>query len=216
MPPHCPAQQGSPLCPNAPTIKQKIIEHLFDAYVDKLPNHEFAAFCPTAATTIAIATSDASRPEASAATEWKSTDNRSSRPTKGVGESGAVAGEDRGGLDPSTRGTDEKRQGKGNAADTTTTAKGAPLPDINGAGASPRYRWVAQDVGEAAPYTGVAGTSAAWAAAARDMRFRLANVWLCCEQVGGCTGRRACVCVSCLRFGRLSKAPHARGDGKGT
>ena len=45
--------QGSPLCPDAPSVRQKVIEHHFDAYVSKLPETEFAA-----ASTVSTSASD--------------------------------------------------------------------------------------------------------------------------------------------------------------
>ena len=48
---------------------------------------------------------------------------------------------------------------------------------------APRFAWVAPDASEVSPRAVVATTSARWAELARDVRFRLANTWLSCEQV---------------------------------
>ena len=46
-----------------------------------------------------------------------------------------------------------------------------------------RFAWVASDASEVSQRAAVATTSAGWAELLRDVRFRLANTWLSCEQV---------------------------------
>lgn len=47
----------------------------------------------------------------------------------------------------------------------------------------PVFAWVASHEGDPGPHTTVRARNAEWAVVARDVRFRLANTWLSCEQV---------------------------------
>lgn len=47
----------------------------------------------------------------------------------------------------------------------------------------PAFVWVVSHEGDAGPHTAVLARNAEWAVVARDVRFRLANAWLSCEQV---------------------------------
>lgn len=96
-------------------------------------------------------------------------------------------------------GNDTKRKVVG-LEDKETTLTAAANGDGDGEGdgegagnvdSDALFAWVASDAGEAGPHTTVADTSAGWAAAARDVRFRLADRWLSCEQVTNTGGERA-------------------------
>ena len=50
------------LCPDAPSVRQKVVEHHFDAYVSKLPDTEFTAPTPTATTAGAADGASETRP----------------------------------------------------------------------------------------------------------------------------------------------------------
>lgn len=164
--------QGSPLCPDVPSIQKKTIEHIFDAYVDKLPGHDFGVRmpCQEGVGGVGVIAGDAS-----CAPEKSSTNTASgaSQVVEDIRGEGSGLGDVRGGVSLSAENDDSD----------------AKISSSNGeSGASPErpsfeFVWVASDEGEAGPHTAVAPRNAEWAAVARNVRFRLANSWLSCAQV---------------------------------
>ena len=55
--------------------------------------------------------------------------------------------------------------------------------DGDGRTMRPAFAWVASHEGDAGPHAAVLARNAEWAVVARDVRFRLANAWLSCDQV---------------------------------
>ncbi|CAM9265396.1 unnamed protein product [Ectocarpus sp. 8 AP-2014] len=170
--------QGSPLCPDAPSIQKKTIEHIFDAYVDKLPGHDFGVRMPNqeGVGSIGVIGRDAS----SALEKSATSSARGTQPPRR--ELGQVPEDIRG----EGSGLGDVRGGVSLAAENDDSDAKMSFSDGEG-GASPEppsfeFVWVASDEGEAGPHTAVAPRDAEWAAVARNVRFRLASAWLSCAQ----------------------------------
>eukprot|EP00752_Nemacystus_decipiens_P012656 g11210.t1 len=196
--------KASSLCPDAPSIRKNTIEHIFDAYVDKLPDHDFGRSVPvsreaTATTPIDVSAEPGVNPKA-AHQESDAEDvckgpsppsfprgklSDSSRATSGFGRSrremSRVA-------DETSSGDDLGRGLNGAAvAEDDNNGNNADRDCGNSGGGDcesmrPAFAWVASHEGDAGPHTAVLAQKAEWAVVARDVRFRLANAWLSCDQ----------------------------------
>ncbi|CAM9285636.1 unnamed protein product [Ectocarpus sp. 4 AP-2014] len=165
--------QGSPLCPDAPSIQKKTIEHIFDAYVEKLPDHDFGVRMRNqeGMGSVGVIGWDANSALEKSTTSCAMVTQPPRRELGQVPED--VRGEEsglrdvRGGVSLSADAKMSFSDGEGGAS---------PEP--------PRFEfvWVASDEGEAGPHTAVAPRDAEWAAVARNVRFRLASAWLSCAQ----------------------------------
>eukprot|EP00903_Cladosiphon_okamuranus_P018800 g17294.t1 len=183
--------KGSSLCPDAPSIRKKTIEHIFDAYVDKLPDHDFGgqvAVSPDADDTTAT--------YASAEPGAKPTVSHQESDAKGVGEgcgdpssaAGKLRHESRRIAEVTSSG-DEMGEGLNGVAGAEDDYDGdkANRDFSNSSGGhggltAPAFAWVASHKGDAGPHTAVLVRNAEWVVIARDVRFRLANAWFSCEQ----------------------------------
>ncbi|CBJ26842.1 Hypothetical leucine rich repeat protein [Ectocarpus siliculosus] len=170
--------QGSPLCPDAPSIQKKTIEHIFDAYVDKLPDHDFGVRIPNqeGVGSIGVISRDAS----SALEKSTTSSARGTQPprrelgqvSEDIRGEGSGLGDVRGGVSLSAENDDS------DAKMSFSDGEGGESPEPP----SFEFVWVASDEGEAGPHTAVAPRDAEWAAVARNVRFRLASAWLSCAQ----------------------------------
>lgn len=196
--------QGSSLCPDAPSIPKKIIEHIFDAYVDKLPDHGFGEQLPPPPTTgevkvgTTIDTHTGAHQESGGADVVKGYSSSLSIGQNSVSRlQSPLRHELSGGASDGGRGAEglagvEGGGGGGGGRNNTTRVSdntgGCGGSGGNGGGTSTQcsrfsLSWVASDEGELGPHTGVPTRNAEWATVARDVRFRLASAWLSCDQV---------------------------------
>lgn len=192
--------QGSSLCPDAPSIRKKTIEHIFDAYVDKLPDHDFGEPVSVPPEATATTADDASaEPGVDSKVSHREIDaedagkgssralfppgklSNSSRTSSGFGRSrrelSRVADETGAGGINGVAGTEDDDDVKKAHRDSGNSGGGDSEP------VEPAFAWVASHEGDAGPHTAVLARNAEWAVVARDVRFRLANTWLSCDQV---------------------------------
>lgn len=201
--------QGGPFCPGAtPSIELKTVQHIFDAYVYKLPDHEFTA--PLAeATEAEVATSEAEvstikrsttsdgpNPHNSSTVvefcekhsagaksmECFSSSSGGSRSNSLVKESASSRIEDE---------SDNTRKLLHCCSDAVGATQLVPPPQqqqqqqqfVGDDVVIPRmrFKWVSEDAGEPGPHVAVMADG--WGGAVRAVRFRLTDVWLSCEQV---------------------------------
>ncbi|CAM9304799.1 unnamed protein product [Scytosiphon promiscuus] len=179
---------SSPLCPDAPSIKKKVVEHIFDAYVDKLPDQAFGDQSPPPP--LGAVASDGVLPLSSPSTVTReaidgkgcipvpqpSLRRELSRLAEGIeGGVASSSGRAAGGSDAVG---DANSHTVGDPADATEVGE----DDETTKPLSFSFSWVSTDEGEAGPHTSIAARNVEWAAVARDVRFRLSSAWLSCEQ----------------------------------
>lgn len=192
--------QGSSLCPVAPSIGKKTIEHIFDAYVDKLPDHDFGGRTPVPTN---AASSPESQVEPSVVHQEKGAEKAGDEPcsssvppgkfnnsTRISSTSGRLGREFSRGADAASDADGGYGGGSGAAggAEEEANKAGRGWGDSDGGGGDGEstrsaFAWVSSHEGDAGPHTAVLGRNAEWAAVARDVRFRLASAWLSCDQV---------------------------------
>lgn len=181
-------RQESPLCPDAPPIQKRIIEHIFDAYVDKLPDQDFGVQPPPRPEN--IASDDKLSPSSSSTEKHHGTEgNRCAqeRPPSLRRELSRFAEGVQGGRDSgegiSIRKLDLAGDGRNNFSGTSGRATGDAAGGVTTEPLNSSFLWVPSDEGEAGPHTSVAARNVEWSAVARDVRFRLSSAWLSCDQV---------------------------------
>lgn len=183
-------------------MRKKTIEHIFDAYVDKLPDHDFGGQVSAPPETIANTAADAppepgvkpkvAHQEDHAKDAGEGLSAPSSPPGKLSNSSRASSGYGRSKRELS-RITDENSNGDergggvngvaGAEDDNDACDSGNSRGDGDGESTRPAFAWVASHEGDAGPHSAVLARNAEWAVVARDVRFRLASTWLSCDQV---------------------------------
>lgn len=190
------------MCPDTPDVRQKTTEHVFDAYIDKLPESEFSAFSASTPLLSVPSTGVATRENFRSPShlpvehlEEASTDpgemNSAAthrHPTVGANDTDLESKLPVSEQEPpptaenlTSYGTVESAVAVPGTAGSEGTAERAAkavalLPTML------EFKWVDADVGE--PFqTVLPKNGCCWSTAQREVRFRLANRWLSCEQV---------------------------------
>ncbi|CAM9662920.1 unnamed protein product [Hapterophycus canaliculatus] len=181
--------KGSPLCPDAPSIQKKIVEHIFDAYVDKLPDEDFGKQPPPSLPPN-IVTSDGALSSSYSSTEKQRvpdgkgcTPRRQPSLRRGLSLlAEGIEGNGGGSGGCTAEGSDFAGDIKNNAAGSPGDKTDGLAGDVTAKPSTFSFSWVASDEGEAGPHTSVAARNVEWPAVARDVRFRLSRAWLSCNQ----------------------------------
>lgn len=159
-------RKGAPLCVGAPSIGQKTVEHILDGYVSNLPEHEFPASAPTVPC--------AASPTGGADPASTAMDTAASK--SGVSAKTASEPNPRKRSVDLNYGPDLRAPGLSSVRDSGIVTAGQVV-------VASKFKWVAPEVGQVGPQTAVTATSVGWTTAGRDVRFRLSDRWLSCEQV---------------------------------
>lgn len=157
-------------------MRKKTIEHVFDAYVDKLPGNDFGGPIPVPPVGNATGAADASA-EFGVKPGVAHQRNDAKEVAKGSLQSGKL--------------NDSSTDGMGGGLNRVAGVEGDGdefdcgnfLVGRDSESARSAFVWVASHEGDEGPRTAVLARNAQWAVVARDVRFRLASAWFSCDQV---------------------------------
>lgn len=186
-------------------MEMKTIQHIFDAHVYKLLDHEFSVPLAEAAEAAEAGQAEGTTLEAAESTNDRSTTSdrpnthNSSTVEMFVGgkhpagdksiECSSSSSRSNGVVEEGASSLPEDKSNKG--LHRSSDAVGAtPLQQpwhqqqfVGDDVVIPRmrFKWVSEDTGEPSPHVAAMGDG--WGGAVRGVRFRLTDVWLSCEQV---------------------------------